>query len=93
MKNERCQNLKEFKAYIDGFQTGKGGRPPNAVEWAEIVEELNNVQLNQFNVTMPLSTPEPWTPFTNRSPIKLEDGDLGVLHTGRSTPKTFGNSR
>lgn len=90
MNNEHCQNIKEFKAYIEGFQTGKSGRPPNAVEWAEIITELKSIPTEGFNSTPLLVTPTIGTPH---SPVKLEEGALGTISRGRIIPKTFGNNR
>ena len=94
MDNERSRNLKEFKAYIEGFQAGKSGRPPNAIEWAEILAELRHVQVELVDAVMPIAG-QTIIPHIrhNFPPVKLEDGDLGVLHTDSSTPKTYGHHR
>lgn len=93
MSNERCRNLKEFKAYIEGFQAGKNGLPPNAVEWAEILAELRSVQIELIDAVMPIAGQIGIPSIPYHSPIELEEGDLGVLRAGSSTPKTYGNHR
>lgn len=50
-------SLKEFKAWLNGFCDGLGGRAPNADEWVKIKENIDKLQTEYVPVT---TTPFVW---------------------------------
>lgn len=52
MKTQKCRTFNEFKAWMDGFRAGRNGRPPSATEWAEILNELDGVQVELVSAIM-----------------------------------------